>query len=248
MNLSYLQIIRRFELLYVLDACKLDSKAKFLDFGAGNGFILDLLHQEGFNNAVGLEIEDSNYMVPDKVKTYDGRPETIPYANDFNVIYSSNVLEHLTDIEEFIWKFNEMLENGGIQIHVVPTHYWKFYNFTFYYYSVLKYILKRLFKKKSKSETSYKKTVNKGMKQSRLYIGRHGSRGSSFDEFRLFNPSSYKTLFTSMGLEYKDFKIPLVYTGHTFLGKALPMGLRKTLSYIMGYSCHVFVISKHEKA
>ena len=111
----------------------------------------------------------------------------------------------------------------------------------------LNYILKKLFFKNNKKlKNNYKKTINYELKQSPFFIGRHGSIGSTFDEFSLFNPINYFKILDKLNLEYESFKIPLIYSGHYFFGSSFSLKLRNKFSNILGYSCHCFVIKKND--
>jgi hypothetical protein len=244
-KMNILHDIRIFELEYVLRKLNLEKEKKILDFGAGDGFLVDKFQELGYSDTLGLEIFDSNYSFSKKIITYDGNLSSFPLEQHFDVIFSSNVLEHVQNIEEYLIYFNEKLISNGFQIHIVPTHYWKFYNSLFYYYSVFKFIFsKRFFKKKSDFQSVYKNRINNNLRQNPLFIGRHGSRGSTFDEFVLFNPKEYRKILYGNNFDFYDFKIPLIYSGHYFFGSSLSLKFRKKLSKYFGYSCHCFVIKK----
>lgn len=238
--------LRNFELSYVLNKLSLKETTNILDFGAGDGFIIKLMKDNGFENIHGIDIYNSNYKPDTNILSYSGNIDDFPLNKCYDVIFSSNVLEHIENQEEYLILFNKILNKNGLQIHVMPTHYWKFWNSLFYYYSLSKLIFKLIFKIKvqKKSKKNYKKDVNSGLKQSPFFIGRHGSIGSTFDEFFLFNPKNYFKILSKLDFKFKSFKIPIIYSGHYFFGKFLPLSLRSFLSKFLGYSCHCFIIYK----
>lgn len=243
-----LHTIRKFELDFVLNRLSIHKESKILDFGAGDGFIISQFQAKGFKNILGVEIEGSNYsnQTNFKILYYSGLIEEFPNMERPDIIYSSNVLEHVDDIEKYLTHFNHILSDGGIQIHIVPTHYWKLYNSIFYYYKVLLFLFNRLGTKKNVKSTSYKEGQKKNFKESKFFIGRHGSRGNTFDEFTLFHPKSYQKIFDKNEISYENFKIPLIYSGHNVFGKILSLKTRRILSKIFGYSCHCFIINKFQ--
>lgn len=244
-KMNILHDIRLFELEYVLRKLKLGKEKKILDFGAGDGFLVDKFQEIGYYDTLGLEILDSNYKLSKKIITYDGKLSSFPINEKFDVIFSSNVLEHVKNIDQYLIYFNERIVSNGVQIHIVPTHFWKFYNSLFYYYSVCKFIFsKKIFNRKSDSKAVYKSRINNNLKQNPLFIGRHGSRGSTFEEFILFNPKEYRKILNDNNFDFFDFKIPLVYSGHYFFGSFFSLKFREIISKYVGYSCHCFIIKK----
>tara|TARA_B110000908_G_C10260557_1_gene458926 strand:+ start:1424 stop:2185 length:762 start_codon:yes stop_codon:yes gene_type:complete len=238
---------RNFELNYVLDKINLKKSAKILDFGAGDGYLVKKMKEKGFHNVYGIDILNSNYKPELNISSYSGNIDDFPVNESYDVVFSSNVIEHIQNQEDYFLLFDKILKKNGLQIHIMPTHYWKFWNSLFYYYSVGIYILKKLFFKNNKKlKNNYKKTINNKLKQSPFFIGRHGSIGSTFEEFSLFNPINYFKILDKLNLEYESFKIPLIYSGHYFLGSYLSLKLRNKLSNILGYSCHCYVIKKND--
>lgn len=248
---KYLKLIRNHELNFVLDKSNLDQEMTLIDFGSGNGAVLDRFESKGFTNIVGVDVFDTNYRGSNigekKIVYYDGSVSNLPFTSA-DVIFSSNVLEHLEYPLEYIKVFNSKLNEMGVQIHVMPTHFWKFYNSLFYYPKVIEFILKKVFGRSSKKKSGpdYKAKQKIGnKKESRLFIGRHGARGTTFSEFVLFNPKSWCELLDSQGIQYEDYRIPLVYSGHNILGALFPFSLRQKLVGIFGYSSHLYIIKKY---
>ena len=58
------------------------------------------------------------------IKDYDGRTIPLPDAS-VDVVFSSNVLEHVPDLSRMHAEIRRVLAPGGICIHVVPTHTWR---------------------------------------------------------------------------------------------------------------------------
>src|SRR4051812_48480010 len=94
---SYLDSLRAAELKLVLSLFP-PKGARVLEIGAGRGHQAALLRQSGFD-VEAIELKDSPYqerLFP--VANYDG--STIPFADrSFDVVYSSNVLEHIPHLD-----------------------------------------------------------------------------------------------------------------------------------------------------
>jgi len=64
------------------------------------------------------------------VTDYDGK--TIPAEDDtFDIVFSSNVLEHIPHIYQFQKEIQRVLKPDGIVIHILPSSSWRIWsNFT----------------------------------------------------------------------------------------------------------------------
>ena len=60
------------------------------------------------------------------VIVYDG--QSIPLESDsVDIVFSSNVLEHIRDVEPFQSEVHRVLKPGGNAVHVLPTSSWRFW-------------------------------------------------------------------------------------------------------------------------
>ncbi|MFW9970585.1 MAG: class I SAM-dependent methyltransferase [Candidatus Odinarchaeota archaeon] len=101
----------------------------------------------------------------------------------FDLIYSSNVLEHLKDIQKALSEFDRVLRDDGLMIHVMPNRIWKISSF------VLNLLLLT------------------------PQIKVHGSSKNHFHEFYLFGINRWLKVFKESGYEIvKLINMPF-YTG-----------------------------------
>ena len=57
---------------------------------------------------------------------YDGHH--IPFDdNSFDIVFSSNVLEHICDLHQINREIQRVLRSDGYCVHVIPTHTWRFW-------------------------------------------------------------------------------------------------------------------------
>ena len=68
--------------------------------------------------------------------------------NSFDLIFSSNLLEHLPNPDKCIKECKRLIKPNGFIIHTVPNNTWKIFHLIFYY----PYIIKRVFSKLRKEK------------------------------------------------------------------------------------------------
>lgn len=93
------------------DVFKNQSKLSILDFGCGDGQIVIILNELGFDTK-GIDIHESKYWknIEAKFHTYDG--ENLPFeSSSFDIILLNGVLEHIGKYPRDIKKFDEYQES-----------------------------------------------------------------------------------------------------------------------------------------
>ena len=128
-HLLALQNYRLYELKVALQKLKLnyDNKYNILDFGYGDGFQANYFKNKKFNVSA-IDIENRQDLVDKNIDylIYDGKK--IPFENNkFDIIFSSNVLEHLENLDEIQKEFFRVLKDDGICIHILPSSSWRFW-------------------------------------------------------------------------------------------------------------------------
>ena len=249
-GLSFAAEIRRQELELVLPY--LWPGAKILEIGSGAGWQAKELTDLGYTVS-GIDIvQDSklNYNYEQErvyeVDVYDGH--TIPFPdNYFQVVFSSNVLEHISHVEEFQSEIKRVLVKEGISIHLMPSTSWRFWtSITFYLVRI-----KRLFtQKRSISNSPDRTDISITLRISfgkRIIPPRHGERGNLISEHYLFSRIAWVKLFRKTGWEViSTFSNGIFYTGEQFMGWKLPFKARRFLSKVLGGACNVYILKKVE--
>ncbi len=241
--------IRNYELEQVIK--HLPANSRILEIGAGAGWQARTLSERGFD-VDAIDIPESNYVnIREwKVCSYDG--VTIPFDNDtFDVVFSSNVLEHVPHVETFQKEIARVLKSDGIAIHVMPSTIWRLSTFLTFYPDRIKKIFLKIFKIKDKDSNASIKRVSESKKtaldkiKTILIPPRHGETGSAFSELYLFSSYRWRRCFKKTGWNIlKVEPCGLFYSGQKLLGKTLPLEKREKIAKFFGSSCTIFLMKK----
>lgn len=220
---DHLRSIRKYELGRTVGL--LPGQGSVLEVGAGAGWQAQELSELGFQ-VTAIDVPDSNYanqmVIP--VMQYDGH--NIPFADEtFDVVFSSNVLEHVPNISEFSTELRRVLKSDGRAVHILPTPTWRLWTTLTHYVAALK----------SRSLIRL------------VYQRRHGERGMLLTEPYFFSRFYWRKLFGATGWRVVDI-IPnrLFYTGYSILDARLSLERRQRLSSLLGSACAIYLLEKSE--
>jgi 2-polyprenyl-3-methyl-5-hydroxy-6-metoxy-1,4-benzoquinol methylase len=233
----------------------LPAGASILEIGAGAGWQARALAEHGFAvQAIDVDVAGAGYKERREwpVTLYDGI--RIPFADRcFDCVFSSNVLEHVPQVDRFQAEIKRVLKPGGVAVHVVPTGTWRWWtNLTYYPVLARRYLRKYL------ANTPVADLVGPAgaapsapverdavSKLKRIAVpARHGERGNCLTEVGLFSRPSWDSLFARTGWRIDACDATgLFYSGYFLLGSRLSMGTRHALSFVLGSSCLVYVLS-----
>ena len=226
-DLEWLHFIRDSELNSALEYFGSDPNIRILEIGSGTGYMLDRIGEK-YDKPLGLEVDGSAYEFNDgRIKLYDGC--TIPFSDhEFDVVFSSHVLEHVEGIEEFIEETARVLKPGGLSIHIMPTPTWRIMTSLMHYFA----------NKRAKSDLI--KFV--------LYAPLHGLEGNVLTENYYFSKTRWNELFNASSLTLKSsVGLGFVYWGRDIFRFYWPLGVRKFLASLIGSSSNVYVMSKKQE-
>ena len=122
-TLSHLEALRQAELDVVLEL--LPRSGRLLEIGAGTGWQAKALARHGYVVSA-IDLPSSHYASHRvwSVADYDGH--LIPFDSDsFDIVFSSNVLEHIPHVSEFQEEIHRVLKPEGIVVHVLPSSSWR---------------------------------------------------------------------------------------------------------------------------
>lgn len=238
--------IREHEINKVLELYHDDFDGKdLLEIGSGKGTMLKIF-KEMCKSAKGVDVEDgscANEEIAD-VTYYDGH--TLPFAdNSFDIIFSTNVLEHIPHLEDMQKEFKRVLKDGGVLVHVLPNATWRFYTLLMHYLvlpqQVFFFILRRLpFIKKSSisipgsDSPQVVKHTPLSLIMDTLIARRHGETGNQLSEVfyfsdwywcKLFKEAGWANLTSQKsGIFYSNYQVGMSLNAHKKLSKYFGSG------------------------
>lgn len=222
--------------------------ARVLEIGAGTGQQAVALRARGFD-VQAIEIPDSNYKDQQvfAITPYDGRNIPFPDAS-FDVVFSSNVLEHVRDLPALESEMKRVLRPEGICVHVMPTHVWRFWHSLAAFPAgvqeamALAHAPRRPAGLGRRAAGAVVTAVRMAGKVLYPFVQRrHGERGSTLSELWLFHPATWRRHFQKHGFEIVgDEPLGIFNTGHFVFGARWPFDRRARLAQRLGSASHLF--------
>ena len=229
------------------------GKASVLEIGAGAGWQARYLDSLGF---VVTAIEVKNGFYEDRrvwpIEEYDGKH--IPFPDDhFDAVFSSCVLEHIPNVEEFQHEIMRVLKPNGVGIHVLPTCSWRLWTSVAFYLKLFGGIMPKLWRKMRSTKLPQNPAASVDCSDSPhglvhrirwiLFPHRHGATGNWVSELWLFSRYRWRRVFQRTGWLQSHYTVNhLARSGKYVFGNRLPLRVRTWASYLLGSSSQFFVL------
>ena len=228
-----------------------------IEFGAGDGHQTIFLapHFVTFISSdlnFGRIKENQKLSDVQYVKCDADNLEGIFEDKQFDLIFSSNMLEHLSNPKSFLKNVHMILKDGGYNVHVVPNRFVKITFTLFFYANVLTLILDRIIglfqgKKIFRGAEIYLEnninviSKNKEGRFRKIFIPSiHGNFKSHTEEFTKFGKKSWENLFMEC-----EFEVVKYIKGPAFSGYGFGFDkLRGIFEYLGWSSEHIFILKK----
>jgi ubiquinone/menaquinone biosynthesis C-methylase UbiE len=242
------KIIRIYELLLIIPYIK--NKGKLLEIGSGKGWQAKYLSKIGYEvTAIELPNNQSDGKREYSLVFYDGH--VMPFRdNTFDIIFSSNVMEHIPHITNFQNEIQRVLKPNGFAIYILPTASWRFWtSFTYYLDIFRKAIATLSLTDNNRFNCNILKIKNKKHWKIFKYVfpSTHGSFGPFIKELYLFSPKRWLSLFSRTGwIINNSFPSNLFYTGYLIMNDNLSINYRYLFSYFLGSSSFVYILKNHK--
>lgn len=238
----------RTEELSIIDRV-LDKSAKILEIGGGTGVQARMLTELGYS-VTSIDVPTEGYLADREfaVIEYDGHH--IPFEdNSFDIVYSSNVLEHIKHIDEFQYEMHRVLRPGGYSIHAIPTASWRFWTIVTSYHEMLvrisEFIPGTFPRKFHPNELRRIAGQLKVIAQLIKYYAippRHGETGNAVSELYSFSRFAWRARFKKSPLTLCSSEpMGIFYTGHMAFGTKLSFVTRRKLAKFLGSACILYI-------
>lgn len=211
-SLDYLKMLREYELELLLKM--LPPRGRLLEIGAGTGWQASILESKGYDVSA-IDIPESNYAenCVREVIQYDGRH--LPFEDgSFDIVFSSNVLEHIPHVREFQTEIHRVLKADGCVIHILPSSNWRIW-------ANIAHVMRQW-----------------------TFPRPHGEHAANaFSEIYYFSRRWWTTLFqeTDWIVEVQTSN-GLFYSGYSLLGTRLAIPARRRLGRMLGDSCEIYLL------
>ena len=201
--------LRLRDLTQILGEVPVDPKWRVLEIGAGDGVQTASLRKifsfvQPIDIAPSAEVE--GLIVADV--------SNLPFDNNqFDLIFSSNVLEHVEDIDKGLSELKRVLAPNGMMVHSMPTSVWKTIQILGRPFASLIRAIRMLIPGFSQTQKRPRAGTHGSLHGSDLsrrsllqrVIGRagptiHGTSGNHVSEFLRFRPAWWLRKFESSGL------------------------------------------------
>jgi len=247
-NIEFLHVIREFEYLKIIE--RLPLGLKVLEIGGGTGYQARRLTDDGYT-VISIDIQNSNYadQLVFPVKPYDGR--NIPFPDgSFDVVFSSNVLEHVLDLPYLQAEMKRVLKPGGYCVHLMPTGAWRLWTNVAHYTELVQRLIgltprlvPRRFSKHAFADAFSVLRLMAGTAKHYAIVPRHGEAGNALSEIMTFSSHHWKVHFKKQLFTIDEATpVGLFYTGHMILGHLLSMDTRQKLAKWLGSACVIYVV------
>jgi SAM-dependent methyltransferase len=246
---QFLHVLRKAELQEALKHFPNATTAKplrVLEIGAGTGYQAKFLAEKNFD-VLAIDLASSAYRKErvHPVTEYDGH--NIPAAaNSMDVVFSSNVLEHVGHIDEFLREARRVTAIDGVNVHVLPTSSWRFWTILGHY----GWLAKRLWRlgrsrvEAPNADADIPQVPNSWRERVGIFVPlRHGERGVTLTEMYFYTKRWWTRTFERAGFDVvATYPAGLFYTGGFVFGGKMSLSRRRKLARILGSSCRVYVL------
>lgn len=220
---------------------------RILEIGGGTGFQAQRISEWGVR-VVSVDVSAvlRRRLRRFPVWRYDG--QALPFkAESFDVVFSSNTLEHVKHLDTLLEEMRRVLKPRGTMVHILPTSSWRFWTSLAHYLYVGRILTGLTPRMAATGEQvtlrsrARGKTIARALK-SVLLAPAHGEYPSALAELYFFSRSRWRRVFEHHGLSVAGVRSTgLYYTGYlSFPGVSLRT--RARLSAVLGSAGRVFLL------
>lgn len=273
---AYLRTLRRREIAMIFARCPQDAFACGLELGAGDGFQSTLLapyacrliasdyrpidHRPVIINAPegggpGTADGSTGWLERVSFMTCDAERVDAAFApQTFDLVFSSNMLEHLPDPGRALAGIHTVMTDDGIAVHVVPSPFWKVAHLVGFYVNAVVGRIDRRLRRSALAAAGSDQYVDtpdqewdnnpKVASGQRSYLARllwpaaHGASGSNLRELTLFTRRYWRGQFEAAG-----FCVAAMHRGPVSSGYGFGLDRLRTALERLGFSSEIIYIT-----
>jgi len=205
---------------YLKDYFKGENK-NILEFGCGDGFQIPFLEKISNNvTAIDIEIDANLKNRYSNTVVFQSSINHTPFDdNQFHLIFSNHVIEHLEDLQGATREMIRIGSDECLYVFSVPTNIWLLLSFPAQYYRKIKYIFGLLNKNVSdgvKIENNINSTNKLSSLLQKIMPKGHGVYTGFFECYSSFRIKSWNKLFNELGFNIIGIKPLLLYSASEF--------------------------------
>lgn len=222
---------------------------RILEIGGGNGYQANLIASWGCDvQSIDIPQERSDQQCHFPVQVYDG--QHIPFPdNSFDLVFSSNVLEHVEQLDLLLDEIRRVLRVEGVALHIVPSPFWRVWTSLAHYIAILRHCVHGgSMSHERRDDGALQQAIQKrglwGVVGRTLFASPHGVYPNAFLELYYFGRARWSRVLQNRGLELVESRSSgLFYTGYGLM-PGLSMQTRRRLAQILGSACNIFLLRK----
>jgi SAM-dependent methyltransferase len=234
----HLHDIRTQEIDLIFSACSPGVFGEGLELGAGDGFQSALLsryvvHLTSTDYDAAIRSLPSSSSITYQVGDAEEVDKTFPESH-FDLVFSSNLLEHVPDPVKALRGVATVLKDEGITIHVIPNVFWKLSSVALYMPYRFATLVERLSRATAVQDSGHQPVNNpKTPRPRRPFLARqlwpepHGVSKTNREELRAFSVSRWRGVFDRAGLRLIAVSRGPVASGYGFGFDSVRAGLRR---------------------
>lgn len=237
---------------------------RVLEIGAGAGWQALELDRKGFE-VEAIEYAHTGFRALAEQRVwnvieYDGAHIPFP-DNSFDIVFSSNVLEHIPHVRAFQDEIRRVLKPDGIAVHLMPTASWRIWSTFAHYLFVAQRLFPRLLPSARRRRPSRRpsdadvpsraRAARRSLHHRLAWLmipKRHGEFGNFMTEIAYFSRWKWRHVFRDAGFRIEsEGSNGVFYTGYGILADHAPVSVRKSLSRLLGGSCRYWVLRQQPR-
>lgn len=209
-------------------------RMRVLEIGGGNGLQAAKIAEWGCDVTSIDLLERTNKAIHFDVGDYDGK--NIPFENEnFDIVFSSNVLEHVLDIDRILKECKRVIKPDGLAIHIMPTPSWRFWTIVSHYPYLIGSALRRMVSKDRGSSGVYPEGTP-------IIPPPHGAYRTAFHELYYYSRWRWARVFVANGFQVSDCHPTGVFCSGYALFPNFGIPMRKVFSNILGSSGNIYIL------